>query len=208
MYLWVHDGEAEIRPADELWGLETGPARQAIVESTHPQASVALIGPAGENGVRYASIQADLRFAAGRDGMGAVMGAKRLKALAVHGNQQPQAASPEQLRQVSRTVLQEFRTNEASAPLSVFGTWLALRGLTNSGILPVHNFRGGEPQGIARLDSQAVKDAIQKKRETCARCSIVCRPVVDLHGPVTVSPDYGGPEYETAAAPGSLLDNF
>jgi len=208
VYLWVHDGQAEIRPASDLWGLETGPAQEAILGATHPQASVALIGPAGENGVRYAAILADLRYAAGRDGMGTVMGAKRLKALAVYGKQQPQAANPEELRQLSRAVLQEFRTSEASAVLSVFGTWGALRGLANNGILPVHNFRGGEPEGITRLDSQAVKDAILKKRETCARCSIVCRPVVELDGPMPVSSKYGGPEYETVAALGSLVDNF
>ena len=208
VYLWIHDGEAEIRSAENSWGLETGPARGKILKETAGKASVALIGPAGENRVGYASILADLRYAAGRAGMGTVMGAKRLKAVAVSGTQDPEVAQPQRLRELSRTILRDFRENEASHALSVYGTWLALHGLMGNGILPVHNFRGGEFEQMGRLDSEAFREAVLSHRETCARCSIVCRPVVAFEGSLPVSGEYGGPEYETVAALGSLLDNF
>jgi aldehyde:ferredoxin oxidoreductase len=208
VYLWVHDGLAELRPAGALWGLETGPARAAILESTEGGASVAVVGPAAENGVRYAAIMADQRFAAGRAGMGAVMASKRVKGIAISGKGQPLIAEPKGLQELSGVILREFRDAAPTAALSGYGTWLALRGLMNIGLLPLHNFRGGDFPDSQRLDSQAMTDAILKDRETCRKCSIVCRPVVETAGPPAVSTEYGGPEFETVAALGSLLDNF
>jgi len=87
VYLWIHDGEAEIRDASHIWGLETGDAQHVIREELNDNlVRVALIGPGGENLVRYACIMVDLKDAAGRTGMGAVMGSKNLKAVAVRGS--------------------------------------------------------------------------------------------------------------------------
>jgi aldehyde:ferredoxin oxidoreductase len=208
VYLWIHDGQADIRPADSLWGLETGPARAAIQEGTEKGASVAVVGPGAENGVHYASIMADQRFAAGRAGMGAVLASKRVKGVAMSGKGQPLIAEPKGLQELSSALLAEFREAAPTAALSGYGTWLALGNLMNIGLLPVHNFRGGDFPEMQRLNGQAMTEAILKDRETCRKCSIVCRPVAETAGPPPVMSEYGGPEFETVAALGSLLDNF
>ena len=85
-YLWINDGKVEIRSAERIWGLETGPAQEMIREELkEKRARVALIGPAGENLVRYACVVNELKHVNGRTGMGAVMGSKNLKAVAVRG---------------------------------------------------------------------------------------------------------------------------
>ena len=100
VYLWVADGKAEIRDASRFWGMDTYVLDEAIRKETHDEAVVASIGPAGEKGVRYASIMNDGKEAraAGRGGTGAVMGSKNLKAVAVYGKMQVEIADPEGLR--------------------------------------------------------------------------------------------------------------
>ena len=100
VYLWIHDGEVEIRPADEWWGLDTYETCERARQATDPQARVSCIGPAGEKGVRLAGIAFDGRDTrmAGRGGMGMVMGSKNLKAIAVRGHKRPQYHDLEGLR--------------------------------------------------------------------------------------------------------------
>jgi aldehyde:ferredoxin oxidoreductase len=93
VYLWINDGQAEIRDASHLWGQETGPAQEAIL-SEIGKARVLGIGPGGENLVNYGSAISELRFCAGRSGMGSVMGSKKLKAIAVKGSTRPTPVSP------------------------------------------------------------------------------------------------------------------
>ena len=102
-YLWIHDGEVEIRSAEKIWGLETGPAQEMIREELkEKRARVALIGPAGENRVRYACVVNELKHVNGRTGMGAVMGSKNLKAIAVRGTKKMTSHDPEKLRELSK----------------------------------------------------------------------------------------------------------
>jgi len=100
VYLWVNDGEVEIRDASHLWGLGVDEATERVRGETSPKASVATIGPAGENLVRYAHIAFDRERAAGRGGLGAVLGSKRLKAIAVYGSGKPPAWDPEGLAEL------------------------------------------------------------------------------------------------------------
>ena len=110
VYLWIKDGQAEIRAADHLWGLETADTDSAIREELgDKRIRTAVIGPAGEKLVRFACILNDITHAAGRTGMGAVMGSKRLKAIAVRGSRLPEAADQEQLRTLNRWMLQNYK---------------------------------------------------------------------------------------------------
>ncbi len=99
VYLWIHDGEVEIRDASHLWGQETAPVNDALqAELKDKQVRVAQIGPSGERLVRYAAIMNDITRAVGRTGMGAVMGSKNLKAIAVRGHRTPPIADRDALR--------------------------------------------------------------------------------------------------------------
>ncbi|UCC62255.1 MAG: aldehyde ferredoxin oxidoreductase, partial [Anaerolineae bacterium] len=110
VYLWVHDGQAELRDASHLWGLENKETHAAIREELgEGRARIALCGPAGERLVRYAAIVADLKHAAGRTGLGAVMGAKKLKAVAVRGTGKLPLADPVQVGVLARWLRANYR---------------------------------------------------------------------------------------------------
>jgi len=163
---------------------------------------VAQIGPGGENLVRYACIINDLRNAAGRTGMGAVMGSKNLKAIAVRGHKKLKVNNKENLR----AKIKEF--NEvAYKPVSGYFEYGTGGGImeefANSGNLPTRNFRDGNFKGAKGLDPRIMKQEIGLKMESCYACSIRCKKVVEIGEPWNVDPLYGGPEYETIGAFGS-----
>jgi len=206
VYLWINNGRVEIRDASHLWGQETGPAQETILEEVG-KAIVLDIGPAGENMVSYASTLSELRFAAGRSGMGAVMGSKKLKAIAVKGSGRVAVADREKLVALTRQVNKEIKDNTSCGTLTLYGTWNNLTPLQLMGILPTKNFQAGVIEGGERLESEAMVKAILTDRQTCPNCPIFCRRVVKMEKPYELSGIYGGPQYETVAALGSLLLN-
>jgi len=204
VYLWIHDGQAELRDASAVWGLETGPSQRAI-EQEVDAGSVLGIGPGGENLVRYAIVLGDLRFSASRSGMGAVMGSKRLKAIAIRGTGRVTVAHRSEVVALVRGINKEIRENASCATLSRYGTWNNLTSLQLRGMLPTKNFQAGVIAGGERIDSDGMSKALSPRRETCPGCPIFCRPIVRMETPYNVSGEYGGPQYETVAALGSLL---
>ncbi len=144
VYLHIVDDQVEIRPAAALWGLETGPAQAAILaEVGDPKTRVACIGPAGENRVRYAAVIADLRHAAGRTGLGAVMGGKNLKAVAVRGHGEVGARDPERVERVRRALTDELATSVYGKFFGANGTAGGLSVQNAMSVLPTQNFRAG-----------------------------------------------------------------
>ncbi len=205
VYLWIHDGEAEVRDAGHLWGKETlavqGQLRRELGDKG---IRVAQIGPAGEKLVRLACVLNDVSRAAGRPGLGAVMGAKRLKAIAVRGSAPgPELAERERVRSVARWMAQNYREHPRSGSLSRLGTAGVLMGLNFAGGLPTLNFGLGDFEGAEALSGETVDDSILIRRETCHACVVRCKPVVEVKGRYSVDPAYGGPEYETLSALGS-----
>ncbi len=205
-FLSVTDGNVEIRDASALWGLDSGPAQEAIQQQVG-KATVLGIGPGGENLVRYASVLSELRFSASRSGIGAVMGSKRLKAIAVRASRSRRVplAKPKELTALARQIIREIKENKSCKTLGELGTWNNMGPLLRYGILPARNFRQGAIEGGERLDGPAVVEAILTRRETCPNCPIFCRRVVEMQKPYELSGIYGGPQYETVAALGSLL---
>ncbi|RLI27822.1 aldehyde ferredoxin oxidoreductase [Candidatus Bathyarchaeota archaeon] len=201
VYLWVHDGEAEIRDARHLWGLDTGESQEIIRKELGDKLiRTAQIGKAGENMVRFACVIHDLRDAAGRVGMGAVMGSKNLKAIAVRGHRSVEVADPEKLRELSKWLLDNL---DKTGTLHQFGTGAMMTSHVLSGNLPTRNFRDGEfpnPEGIS---AQRIAETVRIGMEGCFACPIRCKKVVKFEEPWSVDPIYGGPEYETLAALGS-----
>jgi aldehyde:ferredoxin oxidoreductase len=203
VYLWVKDGECEIRDASHLWG-KTTKETQALVreELGEPRAQLAMIGPGGENMVQYACVMNGLKDAAGRSGLGAVMGSKKLKAVAALGTESVEGVNPDTIREMARRAAQEVREGTRSANLHKWGTGGGdLQGGILSGNMPVRNFRDGEFPEIEGLSF--VMDKIGVGMEGCWACPVRCKKVVKAETPFAVDSDYGGPEYETIGALGS-----
>lgn len=205
VYLWVHDGEFELRDARHLWGELTGPVESKIrAELGDSQVRVAQIGPAGENLVRFACIVHDLNEVAGRTGLGAVMGSKNLKAIAVRGTQPVSAADPRAIAGVARWVAQEtLAPGEAHHRLHTWGTGAMVKSKQLEGHLAAHNFRDGRLPGGDRVDALAIQELTEHEMDRCYACSVRCKKRVKVRRPdLEVDPKYGGPEYETMAAIG------
>ncbi len=206
-YLWIHDGQVELRPAEKLWGLETGLAQEKIRgELKEKWARVVLIGPAGENLVRFACIVNELKHVNGRTGMGAVMGSKNLKAIAVRGKNKLEVKDLERFFDLSRTLTELINQHPANRVLKELGTANLVMALNTQGILPTRNFHTGVFEGAEKISGERMAETILKSDEGCYACAARCKRAVEVPlGPHTTSSLYGGPEYETLASLGSLL---
>jgi aldehyde:ferredoxin oxidoreductase len=203
VYLWIHDGYVEIRDATHLWGLHTGNTLEIIrKELGNQRISAAMIGPGGENLVRYACVMNGLKNAAGRTGMGALMGSKQLKAVATFGRGSLEMADPDTIRTLATKLAKSIKENPTN--FSLLGTGGDLTGAVASGNLPTNNFRDGLFPEPKRISSAYWKEhGIMIKMDGCLACPVRCKKVVKIDGKFTVDPQYGGPEYETEAALGS-----
>ena len=208
IYLLVNAGDVSLHPADELWGLAPH-AVQVQVEAAHGRGySVATIGQAGENRVLAACIVHDCAHFAGRPGFGAVMGAKRLKAVVVKGGLRKAPADSELLSVLSSRFTKEVASLRTSQGLKRLGTAGALEAFNDGGMLPSHNFRETYFADAAKIGGARLAEEILVGRKTCPGCPIVCKRVVKGAWDGRFFDDtYGGPEYETLAALGSLCGN-
>ena len=200
VYLWIQDGVAEIRSAQHLWGRTTAEAQEAIrAELGDEKIRVLQIGIGGENLVRFAGLTNDLRHFNGRNGMGAVMGSKNLRAIAVRGSQRYQslAYDPETLLALGRKLSKSVRENPLSWDLQVRGTPGLVEPLNTAGMLPTRNFRQGAFEGVDALKWEAYEQQLLTARRSCYACAVRCKREVNVNG--QPSP-YGGPEYETIGA--------
>lgn len=221
VYLWIHRGEAELRDASHLWGKITGDVESAIrQELGDEKIEVMQIGPAGEKMVRFACLINMCNRANGRTGMGAVMGSKNLKAVAVRGDQKPAVADKVALTKLARWGAKAFPTSKVTA-LGKYGTANVVAVQQEVGGLPTFNFTSGVFDGWKAIDGTTMYDTILKGREdgkqdqegrdTCFGCLIRCKRVVETQeDSYKVDPLYGGPEYETVATLGSYcgVDNL
>ncbi|MGC9521245.1 MAG: aldehyde ferredoxin oxidoreductase family protein [Anaerolineae bacterium] len=204
VYLHIKDGEAELRDASHLWGSTTKETETALREELGSnRVHVTVIGPAGENLVRYACVMNGTKDAAGRTGLGAVMGSKKLKAVAVEGGANLEAADQDTLMDLARRMAQAVNDGERAQSLHQYGTGVGLDGGLASGNLPVRNFRDGEFEGVANLSAENFMEKIGVGMEGCFGCAVRCKKKVQADEPYALDPDYGGPEYESFAALGS-----
>lgn len=206
VYLWIRDGAAEIRDASHIWGLDNGATRDKILEELgDPRVRIASIGPAGERLVLFANVINELRHANGRTGMGAVLGAKGLKAIAVRGTRNSLSfAAPDRVKEIARWHNHLIRNHGPNVQWRQYGTAALVSGLNKSGILPTRNFREGVFDGARKISGAAMRETILQTEESCYVCAVRCKRVVALDEPYPVDPRYGGPEYETIASLGSL----
>lgn len=204
VYLFIHDGLGEIRDARDLWGKTTKETEEAIrAQLGDKMIRIASIGPGGENMVKFACIINDLKEAAGRGGTGAVMGSKNLKAIAARGGQAPEAVNPAAFTDMQRFLKENPKIYEA------FSTWgtgapAMMASMIPQGNLPIRNWKNGDFP-VEKIDGGTLKRTVGIGMEGCYACLIRCKKVVKIDEPdMKVDPSYGGPEYETLAALGSV----
>jgi aldehyde:ferredoxin oxidoreductase len=199
-YLWIHDGEIEIHDAACLWGLDTQATQQAIRDKhSDEEIQVLTIGPAGENLVRYANVMTSLKNAGGRTGMGALLGSKNLKAVAVRGTLDLKLAHPEEALAYNQRIVDNIMSAKASQVMGRWGTpniW----GVTNSsGMVRVRNFQRNQLENSTAVECEEL-EKYSVGRAACFGCQMHCRGRYRIpDGPYKGT--YGeGPEYTAQGA--------
>jgi aldehyde:ferredoxin oxidoreductase len=202
VYLYVRDDRVEVRDAAELSGKKTSEADEVIRQETGDRSTrICQSGPAGEKLVRFACVVNDLHHFAGRCGMGAVMGSKNLRAIAVSGSGKVVPKDTEVFSRVAEWLRKNHKKFTGS--FHDLGTMSSVLPLNMSGGLPTRNFREGTFEGAEAISGEALKDSLLVARGSCFACPVRCKRVVEASGQWKVDRVYGGPEYETAAALGS-----
>jgi len=204
VYLWIKDGQAEIRDAADLWGLPTKETEAKLREMLGTQrVEATMIGPGGEAMVRYACVMDGLKDAAGRAGIGAVMGSKKLKAVAVEGGGALAMHDRDAVMAMAREMAGAINSGEKGGSLHTYGTGVGIDGGLVSGNLPVNNFNEGVFEGVENLCADNFMEKIGVGMEGCFACAMRCKKMVQAETPYALDPDYGGPEYESFGALGS-----
>lgn len=203
-YLFVGEDEAELRSAGHIWGKDVRRATHQLLEETDKRAKVACIGPAGENGVLFAGIMNDRDRAAGRSGVGAVMGSKNLKAVVVKGGRKVPIHDERAFRSVAKEYLDRFKDASRDQPpaLRTYGTAVTVVGTQNVGVFPTRNFQQGMFEEWENIGGEALTAKYLVKPKACFSCPIACGRVTKItEGPYAGEGE--GPEYETVYALGS-----
>lgn len=194
--LVIDDGQVHVHSAADLWGLPAAETADKIRARLGPEYQTVIIGPAGENLVRYATISHENRHA-GRGGLGAVLGAKKLKAIAVAGTQRTPVAQPEAVVTAARD-LSKKSFGPATAKYRELGTVANLLTFNRFAALPTRNFQQGTFAEAAQLAGEELNNARRVARRSCAACTIGCEHMYAApSGPVRL-------EYESLFALGPL----
>jgi aldehyde:ferredoxin oxidoreductase len=178
--LIIDDGRVKLEPAGELWGLAVEPAASRLADWLGPTFHTAVIGPAGERLVRFATISHDRRHA-GRGGLGAVMGSKKLKAVAVAGTQRVEVADPAGVVAAAKD-LSKRSFGPATAKYRELGTVSNLLTFNRLNALPTRNFQQGTFEAAAGLSGESLNEARRVARASCAACTIGCEHIYDAPG--------------------------
>ncbi len=205
VYLCIQDDQISLQPADHLWGQNPELVQSTIREETSEKnMRVLQIGLGGENLVRFAAITNELRHFNGRNGLGAVMGSKNLKAIAVRGNGRygDSANDSGSLLEAGRQLAKQAKEHPLSHDLNDKGTLVLVGGLNASGMLPTHNFRAGAFDQVDKIKWEAYEKDFLTARRSCYACAVRCKREIAFDQRQTPSA-YGGPEYEAVAAFGS-----
>lgn len=207
VYLWVRDGGAEFKDAKALWGKGTHATTDGICkELGDDKVKVACIGPAGEKLVKIAAIINDKYRASGRCGVGAVMGSKNLKAIAVRGKGEPKIANEELFKIYVRECQKVLKENPVTGTgLPTYGTAVLVNIINEHGVYPTRNFQTGVFPTADKTGGETIAETILVRNKGCYACPIACSRVTKVEGG-----EHEGPEYETIGAFGGMcgVDNL
>ncbi|MHA1593467.1 MAG: aldehyde ferredoxin oxidoreductase family protein [Candidatus Baldrarchaeia archaeon] len=201
VYLYIDDEEVKLEKASHLWGKGTKEVREILKRDLGREFRVVCIGPAGENLVRYACIVNDISNAAGRGGLGAVMGSKNLKAIAVRGSRKVRVADPDALNDLmEKAKIRVIWNPILDKALAYYGTSSLVNIINEHGMLPTRNFQLGYFEEADAISGETLRERIFVKRASCYNCPVACKRITR-----TKSMGGEGPEYETIGSLGSML---
>lgn len=204
VYLYIEDDKVEIRDASHLWGKTLSEVTETV-EKDHAGSSVLSIGPAGENLSLIASVMNDIDRAAGRGGVGAVMGSKNLKAVVVKGTRNVPLFDEERTKTVSKEKIKILREDPvAGGGLPSYGSAILVNIINENGVLPVRNFQESYTDNADLISGETMAEKHLVRKNACYRCPIACGRVVKLADGSVV----GGPEYETIWSYGADCDVY
>lgn len=207
VYLWLNEGKAELRDASALWGKDTFQTEDMIREELgQPKVAIDSIGPAGENLSTMAAVVHDKGHVGGRCGMGAVMGSKKLKAVAVYGTQKVPLAREAEVRELARQWREANLASPVTQDTAKYGTVVNFGPLYKIGDIPIKGYTCGEIEGWEKLTGENyIDNMVVKKTIPCWGCSIGHCKVLELKGGAFEGRECELPEYEIAAAWGSFI---
>jgi aldehyde:ferredoxin oxidoreductase len=206
VYLWLHDGEAELRDASALWGHTTSEVDTLLrTELGDDKIEIAQCGPSGEKLSRLAAVINMANRAAGRTGLGAVMGSKNLKAVAARGkSKRLPVADAKKINELAKLGAATLDGNPDVAGLKEHGTASVLSFQSATGTLPTRNYNEGQFEDFEPISGEVMTETILVDRDTCYACTVRCKRVVETeYMGKPVEPKHGGPEYETLSTFGS-----
>ncbi|MGY5853298.1 MAG: aldehyde ferredoxin oxidoreductase family protein [Candidatus Thorarchaeota archaeon] len=198
LYLWINNENVELRDASAVWGKDVSEATDMLLEDTDAKAQVSCIGPGGENQVKLASIMTDKHRAAGRGGVGAVMGSKLLKAIVVKGTGKAVPEKKDDLDVAvarARRLIKKNGVTDKSLP--VYGTPVLVNVINELGMLPTHNFQEGQFNDAEGVSGEKLLERFAVRTYNCFGCPIGCGRISKVNGQ-----EMGGPEFETIWALG------
>ncbi len=204
VYLWVNNDKVEIREAAKVWGKSTHETEDILRDATDADAKISSIGPAGEKLSLTACVMNDKHRAAGRSGVGAVMGSKNLKAAVFRGTGSVKVAHPREFMLACLAAVRKLAQNPASGKeLPKYGTPGILNVINAHGFMPTRNYQFGQFAGAEKISGETIHDEILTRNKGCFACTIACARVTEIKsGKYKGSGE--GPEYETAWALGAM----
>jgi aldehyde:ferredoxin oxidoreductase len=206
VYLWLHDGQAELRDASGLWGKTTTEVEALLKEELNDaKIEVAQCGPSGETLSKLACIINMGNRANGRTGMGAVMGSKNLKAVVVRGtSKRIPLADSKKINEIARSGAAAIPETASMLGMRELGTAGGVPGQQLTGTLPTFNYNAGQFEHFDTISGEYMKETILIENDTCYACSVRCKRVVETEWMgKEIKPISGGPEYETVGTLGS-----
>jgi len=202
VYIWMHDDKIEIRDASQIWGKTTPETTEAIRALTDEEACVSCIGPAGERLALLANVMNECNRAAGRSGVGAVMGSKNLKAVAVRGTGAVRVPDPKVFRSAMIKAVEKLKAHPVGgAGLRLYGTAVLINILNENGGLPTRNFRESSFPTADKVGGESLAKKLLVRPRGCFSCTISCGRATRVANP-EFQGQGEGPEYETAWALG------
>ncbi|MGE5124170.1 MAG: aldehyde ferredoxin oxidoreductase family protein, partial [Acidobacteriaceae bacterium] len=202
VYLLIDDNKFQLLDASSLWGKGAIEVEVELKRKYGDEYQVAAIGPGGENQVLYACINHDFGRQAGRGGVGAVMGSKKLKAIVIHGTKSVVVADQEGYRKAGMALYKACKEAEGLAEWSRYGTTVVTSWCDEVGALPTRNFSAGSFEGIANINGQAMRKEIVITDKGCFGCPSPCGKYSNMK---RYNTQVEGPEYETIGLMGSNL---
>lgn len=204
VYLRIIDGNAELLDARSLWGKSVPETEDLLQETSEEKLTIASIGPGGENLVRYAAIMNNKHRAAGRCGLGAVMGSKRLKAIACSGNARIPVADQEQFRKHARKQIDFLNESMLKVTFDTYGTNMVADMVNIRGGYPTRNWQEGVFGAIEEVNAQALTDKVLVQGVPCFACPVSCGRGTEIREGKWQGNSGEGPEYESANTLGAL----